>query len=156
MSTVADNRNPKMETGNTEVESRKSKVETAQNNSAAARARVSSLDFRVPDFGDPAPNAVGRHAVVSHEGCVVHLDAKSAPRLMWSGEDLLSVKFPAGTRVMYPNPTIPGLPDFDAGIRYAVAHPEEMEPLSALLKPGMRVTIALDDISLPLPKMARP
>ncbi len=109
-----------------------------------------------PDLGDPKPNAVGRRAHVSYEGCVVHLEAKSAPRLMWFGEDLISVKFPAGTRVLYPNPTIPGLPNFEAAIRYALAHPEEMEPLEALLRPGMRVTIAMDDVSLPLPKMARP
>jgi Lactate racemase N-terminal domain len=108
------------------------------------------------EFGDPAPNAVGRKALVSHEGCVVHLDARSAPRLMWYGEDLLSVKFPAGTRVMYANPTIPGLRDREGAIRYALAHPEEMEPLAALLRPGMKVTIAIDDISLPLPKMKRP
>jgi lactate racemase-like protein len=108
------------------------------------------------EFGDPTPNAVGRKAVVSHEGCVVHLESSSAPRLMWYGEDLLSVKMPAGTRVMYPNPTIPGLPDREGGIRYALAHPEEMEPLAALLKPGMKVTLAIDDISLPLPKMVRP
>jgi hypothetical protein len=31
-----------------------------------------------------------------------------------------------------------------------------MEPLAALLRPGMRVTIGMDDISLPLPKMPRP
>jgi hypothetical protein len=111
---------------------------------------------RQPEFGDPTPNAVGRQAMVSHDGCVVHLEANSAPRLMWYGEDLLSVKMPAGTRVMYPNPTIPGLPDRDAAIRYALSHPEEMEPLAALLKPGMKVTIAMDDISLPLPKMGRP
>src|SRR2546422_6694835 len=63
---------------------------------------------------------------------------------------------PAGTRVMYPTPTIPGLPDRAAAIRYALAHPEEMEPLAALLRPGMKVSIAIDDISLPLPKMPRP
>ncbi len=107
-------------------------------------------------FGDPTPNAVGRKALVSHEGCVVELDARSAPRLLWYGEDLLSVKLPAGTRVVYPNPTIPGLPDRDRAIRYAIASPEEMEPLAALLRPGMKVTIAIDDISLPLPKMRRP
>lgn len=107
-------------------------------------------------FGDPMPNAVGRRALVSHEGCVVHLERDSAPRLLWSGEDLLSVKLPAGTRVVYPKPTIPGLRDRDAAIRYALAHPEEMEPLAALLKPGMKVTIAIDDISLPLPKMKSP
>ena len=108
------------------------------------------------DFGDPTPNAVGRKALVSHEGCVVHLESDSAPRLMWYGEDLLAVKFPPGTRVMYPNPTIPGLPDRNAAVRYALAHPEEMAPLQALLRPGMKVTIAIDDISLPLPKMCRP
>ena len=31
-----------------------------------------------------------------------------------------------------------------------------MEPLHALLEPGMKVTIAVDDISLPLPPMATP
>ena len=108
------------------------------------------------EFGEPTPNAVGRNALVSHEGTVVHLDGNSANRLMWYGEDLLSVKMPAGTRVVYPNPTIPGLKNREAGIRYAIDHPEQMEPLSALLRPGMKVTIAIDDISLPLPQMKSP
>lgn len=108
------------------------------------------------EFGDPTPNAVGRNAVVSHEGCVVQLEGRSAERLMWYGEDLLSVRMPAGTRVLYPNPTIAGLKDRDGAIRYAIDHPEQMEPLSALLQPGLKVTIAIDDISLPLPKMKRP
>ena len=101
------------------------------------------------EFGDPTPNAVGRKAQVSYDGCVVRLEANSAPRLMWSSEDLLAAKMPAGTRVLYSNPTIPAIPDRDAGIRYALAHPEEMEPLAALLKPGIKVSIAIDDISLP-------
>jgi hypothetical protein len=108
------------------------------------------------EFGDPTPNAVGRKAQVSYNRCVVHLEENSARRLMWFSEDLLAVKMPAGTRVLYANPTIPGLPDREAGVRYALAHPEEMEPLAALLKPGMKVTIAIDDISLPLPPMKRP
>ncbi|HMD99978.1 MAG TPA: lactate racemase domain-containing protein [Terriglobia bacterium] len=108
------------------------------------------------EFGDPTPNAVGRKAAVSHDSCVVYLEKKSAPRLLWHGEDLLSVKMPEGTREVYPNPTIPGLKDRDGAIRYALAHPEEMEPLDALLRPGMKVTVAMDDISLPLPKMPRP
>lgn len=107
-------------------------------------------------FGDPTPNAVGRKAQVSSQGCVVHLEATSAKRLLWHGEDLLDVKLPAGTRVVYPKPTIPGIPDRDEGIRYALKNPEEMEPLEALLRPGMKITIAIDDISLPLPKMPQP
>ncbi len=105
---------------------------------------------------EPAPNAVGRDALVSSEGCVVHLRESSAPRLMWYGEDLLSVKLPAGTRVVYPKPTIRGLRHRELAIRYALAHPEGMDPLESILKPGMKVTVALDDISLPLPMMRRP
>lgn len=111
---------------------------------------------RLLEDADPAPNAVGRNALVSSEGCVVHLEPDSAPRLMWYGEDLLRVKMPAGTRVVYPKPTIPGLRDRNAAIRYALAHPEGAEPLDAILTPGMKVTIAIDDISLPLPPMKRP
>lgn len=105
---------------------------------------------------DPTPNAVGRLALVPEDGCVVHLEAGATPRLFWYGEDLLDIKLPAGTRVVYPKPTIPGLRDRQGAIRHAIAHPEGMEPLAALLRPGMKVTIALDDISLPLPKMRRP
>jgi hypothetical protein len=105
---------------------------------------------------DPVPNAVGRQALVSDQNCVVHLEADAAPRLLWYGEDLLDVRLPAGTRVVYPKPTIRGLPDRAGAIRYALAHPEGMEPLEALLRPGMKVTIAIDDISLPLPPMRRP
>ena len=111
---------------------------------------------RVGDLGDPTPNAVGRLANVSSDGCVVHLEKNAARRLLWYGEDLLDVRLPAGTRVVYPKPTIPGLEDRDSAIRHALGHPEGMEPLGAYLRPGMKVTISIDDISLPLPKMPRP
>ncbi len=48
------------------------------------------------------------------------------------------------------------VPNPKAAIRYALNHPEGMEPLHALLRPGMKVTIAIDDISLPLPPMGTP
>ena len=41
-------------------------------------------------------------------------------------------------------------------IRYAINHPPGCEPLYAKLRPGMKVTIAVDDISLPLPPMRGP
>ncbi|MBI1897649.1 MAG: DUF2088 domain-containing protein [Acidobacteria bacterium] len=107
-------------------------------------------------FGDPTLNAVGRLADVSAEGCVVHLERNSPPRLLWNGEDIMRVRMPAGTRVIYPKPTIPGLRDRDGAIRHAIAHPEGMEPLAAMLRAGMKVTVAIDDISLPLPPMKRP
>src|SRR5205807_1125100 len=43
-----------------------------------------------------------------------------------------------------------------AAIRWAINHPEGCDPLHAQLRPGMKVVIALDDISLPLPPMRTP
>lgn len=88
--------------------------------------------------------------------CVVYLEENSAPRILWSGEDLVEAKLPAGTRVVYPKPPMTALPHREVAIEYAIRHPENMEPLPALLRPGMKVTIAIDDISLPLPPMRKP
>ncbi|HVI75902.1 MAG TPA: lactate racemase domain-containing protein [Anaeromyxobacteraceae bacterium] len=87
---------------------------------------------------------------------VVTLDRDSAPRVLFSGEDLLLEDMPIGTKVIYPKPPIAGLPNVKSAIRWAINHPEESEPLHAKLRPGMKVTIALDDISLPLPPMRTP
>jgi hypothetical protein len=91
----------------------------------------------------------------THES-VLYIDTDSAPRIIPSGEDFILEDLPVGTRVIYPKPPIKGLPNREAAIRYALNHPHETEPLYAQLYPGMRVTIALDDISLPLPPMATP
>ena len=91
----------------------------------------------------------------THES-VVYIDRDSAPRIMPSGEDFILEDIPIGTRVLYPNPSIKGLPNREAAIRYALNHPHDCDPLFAQLEPGMRVTVAVDDISLPLPPMATP
>jgi hypothetical protein len=88
--------------------------------------------------------------------CVVTLDRKSAPRVLFAGDRLVEVDLPAGTRVIYPKPPLAGLKDPDAAIRYAINHPYNSPPLYASSAPGMKVTIAIDDISLPLPPMKRP
>jgi lactate racemase len=88
--------------------------------------------------------------------CLVTLDSRSAPRTLFAGDQLVEVDLPTGTRVLYTKPPMQALKDVDAAIRYAIHHPESSEPLYALLRPGMKVTIAMDDISLPLPPMRRP
>ncbi len=88
--------------------------------------------------------------------CLVTLDNDSAPRVLFAGDRLVEVDLPAGTRVLYPKPPIEPLKDVDAAIRYAINHPYGTEPLYAKLRPGMKVTIAVDDISLPLPPMRKP
>ncbi len=87
---------------------------------------------------------------------LVTLDGRSAPRTLFYGDSLMEADFPAGTRVLYPRPPLEPLKDVGAAIRYAINHPHNSEPLYAKLKPGMRVVIAVDDISLPLPPMRRP
>ncbi len=87
---------------------------------------------------------------------VVTIDKDSAPRIIPFGEDFWLEDLPVGTRVIYPKEPLAGLEDTNAAIRYAVTHPLDMEPLHALLKPGMKVTVAVDDISLPLPPMQTP
>jgi nickel-dependent lactate racemase len=87
---------------------------------------------------------------------VVTLDRKNAPRTIFSGDRLIEVDMPPGTRVIYPRPPLEPLKDVDAAIRFAINHPENSEPLHAKLRPGMKVVIAIDDISLPLPPMRRP
>ncbi len=87
---------------------------------------------------------------------IVTIDTDSAPRIMFYGENFLVEDLPVGTRVIYPKRPLTGLPNPVAAIRYALNHPEDSDPLHALLEPGMKVTIAIDDISLPLPQMRRP
>jgi hypothetical protein len=88
------------------------------------------------------------HLVITEKG--------SPPRVMFYGEDLWVEDLPVGTRVIFPRPPLAGVPNLKAAIRYALNHPEGMDPLHALLEPGLKVTIALDDISLPLPPMKTP
>jgi nickel-dependent lactate racemase len=92
----------------------------------------------------------------NHHPQVVYLDKNSAPRTLFSGDKLVEVDLPPGTRVIYPKPPLRPLKDVDAAIRYALNHPTNSEPLYAKLRPGMKVTIAIDDISLPLPPMRSP
>lgn len=87
---------------------------------------------------------------------LVTIDKKSAPRVAFSGDKLVFVDLPEGSRVLYPKPPMAELRDVDAAIRHAITHPENCEPLFAKLRPGMRVVIAIDDLSMPLPPMRRP
>src|SRR5262245_50246050 len=75
---------------------------------------------------------------------------------MFYGEDFLLEDLPVGTRVIYPKKPLAPLANPRAAIRYALTHPESCDPLHAQLRPGMKVTIAVDDISLPLPPMKTP
>jgi len=87
---------------------------------------------------------------------VLEVDERTPPLLLHEGEGFRLQKFPLGTQVIYPPDPLPGIRDVTAAIRQALLHPHDSEPLPELLEPGMRLTIAFDDISLPLPPMQTP
>jgi len=88
---------------------------------------------------------------------VIYTDSSSPARVLFFGEDFLEEHLPIGTRVIFPKPPMEPLANPKAAIRHALNHPEGgAKPLFAQLFPGMKVTIAVDDISLPLPPMVRP
>ena len=89
-------------------------------------------------------------------GFVLEVDERTPPLLVHEGEGFRLQKFPLGARVVYPPDPLPGIKDVRGAIRHALDNPVGSEPLSALLKPGMKLTIAFDDISLPLPPMRTP
>lgn len=88
--------------------------------------------------------------------CVSYIHRHSAPRILFSGDMLIEADMPEGTRVICSSEPLEPLKDVDAAIRYALNHPYNSEPLYAKLRPGMKVFIAIDDISMPLPPMRRP
>lgn len=82
--------------------------------------------------------------------------AKDPAYLFHRGEGYERHRLPVGTKVVYPNAPLEPLPDRVAAVTHALDHPEGTDPLDAHLRPGMKVTIAFDDVSLPLPRMAKP
>jgi nickel-dependent lactate racemase len=102
-----------------------------------------------------APSARPRPPRGDHP-LVVTIEKRSAPRAVFSGDRVLQIDLPVGSRVVYPRPPIDALKDPDAAIRYAINRPLGSDPLHAKLRPGMKVVIAIDDVSVPLPPMRRP
>ncbi len=82
--------------------------------------------------------------------------AGDPPFLFHRGEGYTRHRLPVGTDVIYAHPPLPGLPDRRGATENALDHPLGTEPFNAHLRAGMKVTIAFDDVSLPLPRMKRP
>ncbi|MCL5948259.1 MAG: nickel-dependent lactate racemase [Actinobacteria bacterium] len=91
-------------------------------------------------------------------GYVLEVDRSTPPVLFWNGEGYLLEKLPPErSRVIYPPDPLHPLEDPIAKIRHALDHPMgDSQPLETLLHPDMRLTIAFDDVSLPLPAMQAP
>ena len=93
---------------------------------------------------------------MARPGFVLEVDERTPPLLMPDGDRFRLEKFPLGTHVIYPVESLPRVPDLGEAINSALDAPLDSEPLSALLQPSMKLTIAFDDIGTPTPKMRRP
>ena len=93
---------------------------------------------------------------MSRPGYVLDVDRSTPPVLFHHGEGFSLERLPVGSRVVYPPEPTKALPDPDAAVRRALLEPLGTDPLPAFLRPGMRLTIAFDDVSLPLPPMKAP
>src|SRR5262245_3862960 len=93
---------------------------------------------------------------MARPGFVLEVDERTPPLLVHEGEGFRLQKFPLGSRVIYPPDSLPKLKGVRNHIRNALENPHGSEPLRELLTPGMRLTIAIDDISIPLPPMRSP
>ena len=101
--------------------------------------------------------AAKRRRNTPRPGLVLDVDRSTPPVLFHSGESFRLEKLPAGrSRVIYPPEPKLGLADPDRAIRRALLEPLDEDPLPSLLRPGMKLTIAFDDLSLPLPPMRKP
>jgi len=91
-------------------------------------------------------------------GFVLEVDRSTPPIVFHHGEGFRLERLPAGrSRVIYPAEPLAGVEDPEGAIRHALLHPlGDSDPLPALLFAGMKLTIAFDDVSLPLPPMRRP
>lgn len=93
---------------------------------------------------------------IDRSDCLYTVEKEKESFFFHCGEQFLYETLPVGTRVLYPPQPLPALADWDGAIENALENPLGADPLSAQLKPGMKVTIAFDDESLPLPPMRTP
>ncbi len=90
-------------------------------------------------------------------GLVLEVDRSTPPTLFWHGEGYRLEKLPVGSRVIYAPEPLEPLADERGAIRHALLNPHgDSQPLPTLMFSGMKLTIAFDDISLPLPPMESP
>jgi len=97
-----------------------------------------------------------RRVADDRESCVLEVTERSPPVVFHAGESLRLERLPLGARVIHAPPPVAALADVAGAIAHALDHPLDSEPLDVLLAPGMRLCIAFDDVSVPVPSMRAP
>src|SRR5205814_1361968 len=89
-------------------------------------------------------------------GAVIEVDRNTPPVLFHFGEGVRLERLPLGSRIVYPPDPLEPIAHPERAVKRALAKPLDEDPLKSLLRPNMKLTIAFDDLSLPLPPMAAP
>ena len=100
--------------------------------------------------------APGVHEDLDRSKLVTFVDDPDARYVFHHGEGFRFERLPVGTRVIYPPPPLDPIVNLDDAIETALENPLGCDPFSAQLRSGMKVTIAFDDLSVPLPPMQTP
>jgi hypothetical protein len=87
---------------------------------------------------------------MTRPGFVLEVDDRTPALVVHEGEHYRLERFPRGTRVLYPPESLPGLPDPAGAVAVALTHPVAGDPLRSLLRPGMTLTVVVDDGSTPI------
>lgn len=93
---------------------------------------------------------------MARPGFVLEVDDRTPPLVVPDGDGFRLERFPLGTKVVYPAESHAPVADVREAINACLDTPLDSDPLSARLWAGMKLTIAFDDISSPLPPMRPP
>lgn len=93
---------------------------------------------------------------MTRPGLVLSVDARTPALAVPAGESLATVRLPPGARAVYPPEPLATVADPLRAVEAALAAPVGSVPLAALLRPGMRLTVAVDGVTRPWPLTAPP
>jgi hypothetical protein len=93
---------------------------------------------------------------MARPGFVLEVDERTPPLVVADGVGFRLERLPLGSRVVYPGESLPAVPDVREAINAALDAPLGSAPLRERLHPGMRLVVAFDDITTPVPRMHRP
>ncbi len=93
---------------------------------------------------------------MARPGFVLEVDERTPPLVVPDGDTFRLERFPLGAQVIYPADSAASLPDLDEATNTALDEPLDSAPLDERLRAGSRLTIVVDDITVPVPPMRRP
>ncbi len=93
---------------------------------------------------------------MARPGFVLEVDERTPPLVVHSGDAVVRQLFPLGAKVIYPPDPLPSLADVRGEMGRALDRPLGAEPLAARLRSDSKITILVEDLSVPVPSMPTP